>query len=161
MSTRLLAAGLAFTFVLVLPCRSSAQNAPKSYSYLSKTLEQTIRILEPVAITNKDYAANKGVRHKIKVGDKVIIQLSYDSAKSAVEKVTVRFASRRMEVYEIGKVPNCAGKEKTTECVAVVVKATQEKNCAVAICCDLKDGSVTHLVFTFDIEAADAAPKLK
>jgi hypothetical protein len=134
--------------------RLAAQEKPPG-ERLTSSLETTLHILGPVPITDEKHAANEAEATKVKVGDKVLIRITYDPAKMPVKEVELRFASKRMAACEIVRAPQARSKNKkeATDSVAIVVRATAAKSCTAGIDCTLADGSKKTLYFMFEIEA--------
>ena len=135
--------------------QTQADENPPGAKMIRHPIRETMHILEPVSITDKDHLAGKGPKQEVKVGDKVLIQIRYNPKKVTVEAGEVRFSGRWMAVCEIVNIPQKPAKkgEDPVAVVGVIVRAvTADKPCSVAVELPCKDGSAPCLYFRFDIK---------
>jgi hypothetical protein len=111
------------------------------------SLDSTLHVLESVDIGD---SAPKEPR-KLRVGDSVMIRVTYDPKKTPVKVVELRFSRRNMEAMEAAKVVVDGNQKDGTQSLAATVRAVSEKTCNVAVFCELEDGTVKNLYFPFDI----------
>ena len=128
---------------------------------LTSGLSNNLLILDAVPIDHKDHTSNSVEARAIKTGDKILIRISYDSVKSPIKEVELRFSNKQMSAIEINKVLRdpLDNKDKTdktdkTDTFSTMVKAIEASDmpAVVAIQCTLEDGTKRVLFFKFKIQ---------
>jgi hypothetical protein len=149
-----------YASVLILVCcvwvSGAEKEGPRAGESVSAPLEGALRLQDPVPL-NGPFPA---LLRKAKVGDKIILQISYNSRPVFPEEATAKVGNRALSAVEIMTTGNVlfllnAGEKaegKAGAHFAVLLRANSPGRCPVTVTCKMSDGSTKRVPFEFEIE---------